>query len=247
MTGVAARERRDAQRQVVARRHQRAAVGREGDAVDVLLMALDHLRRAAAERPHPRGAIPRCRGEQLAVRRHGERHDRTLVTFEHRRRLRLAGLPDRDARILAAGRHASVGQERDRVHRAVVEAQHLLGGVALQRPADRRGVEAAGNRLRAVGRDRERPHRPAVPAQLGVGSARRKQQSACKNSNDRHEARRFRLPSPREAVGRGRGWGATLCNSSTPHPDALRASTLPTASRGEGKLWRDLRSHFTQR
>ena len=42
----------------------------------------------------------------------------------------------------------------------------------------------------------------------------------------------LRLPSPREAVGRGRGWGVSAHIGETPHPGSLRSPTLPTASRG---------------
>ena len=85
---------------------------------------------------------------------------------------RLALRPDRDMRVGAGGGDAAVLEPGDRVHRAVVEAHHLLGDVARQRPADRRGVEAAGDGVAAVGRDRQRPHRPAMAAQLRLRRAR---------------------------------------------------------------------------
>jgi hypothetical protein len=100
------------------------------------------------------------------------------VPREHQRGLRLARLPDRDARVFAAGHDPAVRKKGDRVDRALMEAQHLLGRVPLQRPADHRGVEAAGERLRPVRRNRERADRPAMAAQLRLrplGCHRRKQ------------------------------------------------------------------------
>ena len=168
----AAGERPDAQGRVIAGGHHRAAVGRERDAVDVLGMAFEHARRAARQRPQPGAVVPGRRSQRRAIRRHRQRHHRRRMAFEHHARRRLAGLPDGDARILAAGGDAAVAEEDGRIHRAVVKPQHLLRAVALQRPADRRRVEAARDRRPAIGCDRERAHRPAVPAQLRGGVRR---------------------------------------------------------------------------
>ena len=188
----AAGQRPDAQRRVVAGGDDRLAVGREGDAVDVILMALEHARLAAGERPQPRGVIPRRRRERRAVRRNRERHHRRLVAFKHGVGLRLAGrqIAMRVSSPLGGG--AAVGQQRHRVHRAVVEAQHLGGGVLLQRPADGGRVEAAGQRRLAVGRDRERPHRPAMAAQLRMrrdGGSRQARAATTNNANANHRSR----------------------------------------------------------
>ena len=161
-------ERPDAQRHVVARGDQRAAVGREGDAVDVLLMAFEHARRAAGERPQPHGVVPRGRGERRAVGRHRERRRPAPCGLRARvAGCRLARLPDRDARILAAGDDAAVRAGSATAFTAPSwKRSTCSAALRVQRPADRRGVEAAGDRGRAVGRDRERAHRPAMAAQL---------------------------------------------------------------------------------
>jgi hypothetical protein len=95
------------------------------------------------------------------------------MAFENLGRLRFARLPERDLCVFARRHETAVGQDRDRVHRAFVKAHHLLGGVFRKRPADRRGVEAAGKRLLAVGGNRERAHRAAMAAQLCVSNAGR--------------------------------------------------------------------------
>src|ERR1043166_5540632 len=93
------------------------------------------------------------------------------MTLEHPFRALLARAPDGDAAILARARHAAVLEESDRVDRALVEAQHLERRVALERPADGGGIEAAGHGRLAVRRDRARAPRPAVTAQLRVGGS----------------------------------------------------------------------------
>ena len=60
----------------------------------------------------------------------------------------------------------AVRQHCDRVAGVGVEVQHLFGGVACQRPADRGRVEASGDRALSSGRNRQRPNRPAMAAQL---------------------------------------------------------------------------------
>ncbi len=131
---------------IVAGRDEAAAVGREGDAVDVLLMAFEHARRPAGKRPHARGVIPdwRTRASPRRAKRQARRPapcgPRSTMS-----RLGLARSPDRNAGVLAAGGDAPILQEDDRIHRAFVEAQHLLGRAGPQRPADGGGVEAAGD------------------------------------------------------------------------------------------------------
>jgi len=88
------------------------------------------------------------------------------VAGQHGRGLRLARFRDRDARVLTRGDDATILEDCHGVDRAVVKAQHLLGGVAFQRPANGGRVEAAGHGSGAVRRNRERPHRPAMAAQL---------------------------------------------------------------------------------
>ena len=72
----------------------------------------------------------------------------------------LPSAPDRDAAVGAAGHGAAVGEQRDRVHGVVVEAQHLS---ALLRVSDQRIAEesklpesaslpSAETRARAPGR-----------------------------------------------------------------------------------------------
>ena len=168
MVGGRAVERPDAQGQIVGHAHHRLAVGRERHAVDVLRMPFEHARAPAAERPEPHRVVPRGGGKRGAVRRNAKRDDRRRVPFEHRIGLLFPGAPQRDAPIRAARHCAPVAQQRDRVHGVVVEAQHLLGGIARQRPTNRRAIEAAGDRFHAVGRHRDRAHRPAMAAQLRV-------------------------------------------------------------------------------
>jgi hypothetical protein len=121
--------------------------------------------------------VPGCRRQQGAVARHGERRHRGPVPFEHCQRRLLAGNPDCNARIIAAGDGAAVPEQGDRVDGTVMEAQHRLCGIAIERPADHRGIEAPRNRGLAVGGYREGADRPAVPAQLRARHASRKQQA----------------------------------------------------------------------
>jgi hypothetical protein len=88
------------------------------------------------------------------------------VTLQHDAGLLLARFPDRDARVGAGGNDAAVAQQRDGIHRAIMEAQDLFGRVGLERPADGRCIETAGDRLRTVGGNRQGPHRPAMAAHL---------------------------------------------------------------------------------
>ena len=87
--------------------------------------------RARAARRHPAARAGRCgptTPRRWSCRRAtpAETDDRRGVAFEHALRRRRSGLPDGDAAVLAAGDDAAVGDERDRVHGAFVEAQHLL-------------------------------------------------------------------------------------------------------------------------
>ena len=50
--------------------------------------------------------------------------------------LLLCGRPDCDMRVGAGSNDASVFEIGDGIHRAVVETQHLLGGIAAERPPD---------------------------------------------------------------------------------------------------------------
>jgi hypothetical protein len=55
-----------------------------------------------------------------------------------------------------------------------MEAHDLYGGIALERPANGGGIEAAGDRLAAVRRNGKGTHRSAVAAQLGMCCAKHK-------------------------------------------------------------------------
>src|SRR5215467_1987281 len=93
-------------------------------------------------------------------------------------RVLFSGPPNSDACISAASRNATVRRHRDSIDRAVVEAQHLLGCIRLQRPADRGAIKAARDGRLSVRRDGERPDRTTMATQLCVsrGEAKRKQQ-----------------------------------------------------------------------
>src|SRR6516165_10699158 len=86
--------------------------------------------------------------------------------------------PNGDARIGAASSNATVRRHRDGVDRAIMEAEHLLGCISLQRPADRGTIKAARHGGLSVWRDAKRPDRPPVGTQLCVsrGEAKRPQQ-----------------------------------------------------------------------
>jgi hypothetical protein len=95
------------------------------------------------------------------------------MAVQHRIGLGLAGSPDRDAPVGARGRRASIPQQHHRVDGVGMETEHLFGGVARQRPADRGRIKTAGQRGLPVRRNRQRPHRPAMAAQLRRGRAHR--------------------------------------------------------------------------
>jgi len=180
-------QRPEAHGRVVSCADERFAVGRKGDRVDVLLIALEHGRCAAGERPQANRAIPGCGSERGTVGRYGERGDRSAVAFEDHVGPRTAVPPDRDARIGAARDRAAVPQDRDRVHRIVVQSHHLFGDSAIERPADRGRVKASGKCGRTVLRYRQRTHRPAMPDQLRAGrrgvDGGSEQKHRCENTN----------------------------------------------------------------
>ncbi len=165
--GRAARERPDAQRRVVARAHDRLAVGRERDAVHILLVAFEHARRrrpraATAARCDP--TTPRRASRHPAKPRAPRPAPCGLRST--RGRLRLAGLPDRDARVLAADAARPSRSSATALTAPSWKRSTSARRPCAQRPADRGGVEAAGDRGLAVRRDRERAHRAAMSAQL---------------------------------------------------------------------------------
>jgi hypothetical protein len=98
--------------------------------------------------------------------------------------------PDGYTGVFAGGYGAAALEDRDRIHRALMQAQHLLGGVAPKRPADRRGVKAARERPSAIGRDGERAYGTAMPAQLRFGrlkAERRPDQHGATDQRDQNE------------------------------------------------------------
>ena len=95
-----------------------------------------------------------------------------------------------DAGVLAGGCGAAIPEERDRVHGAVVQAQDLLGGIAAQRPANCRAIEAAGKEGGAVARNRQRTHGTIVTTQLRAsppGTEREPNQQGRTNQDDAGE------------------------------------------------------------
>src|SRR5262249_20672082 len=69
-------------RPVAAARGQPRAVGVEGDGVDLIGVAAQHLARAAADLPQADGVVPTARGEAAAVGTEGGLEDGVLVTAE---------------------------------------------------------------------------------------------------------------------------------------------------------------------
>jgi len=65
------------------------------------------------------------------------------MSFEQAIRRFDAGTEQRNSSIFAGGRKAPIGKNCDRINGAVVEAKHLGGRIARERPADRRLIEAA--------------------------------------------------------------------------------------------------------
>jgi hypothetical protein len=81
-------------------------------------------------------------------------------------RHRVPRRPDRDPRICAGGHRTPIAKHGDRVYRAVVQPQDLLGDIAAQWPADRRCVKTPGQRDRAVAGNGKSADRAAMSAQL---------------------------------------------------------------------------------
>src|SRR5215472_6526667 len=107
---------------------------------------------------------------------------------------RLACGPDRDMCIAARSDDTAVFEPGHRIHRAVMKAHHLLGDVARQRPANRRGVEAARDHVLAVGGNCQRAYRSAVATQLranavAAGSQAGKQRRGAQCAKDQGAAR----------------------------------------------------------
>ena len=126
IVGRAARERPDAQRRVVARGDDRLAVGRERDAVHVVACGL----RARAARRRRAATAARCdpMTPTRASRRPAKPRAPPPAPCGLRARATGFGSPGFQIamrRVLAAGDGAAVAQQRDRIHRAVMEAQHL--------------------------------------------------------------------------------------------------------------------------
>jgi hypothetical protein len=71
--------------------------------------------------------------------------------------------------VFTGGYGATVCENRDRIYCALMQAQHLFGGIAPEQPPDRRCIEATRERRGAVGRDRQPAYRTAMPAQLRLG------------------------------------------------------------------------------
>ena len=175
----AAAERPDAQRQVIARADQRLAVRREGDAVDVLLMAFEHTRLAAArQRPQPDGAIPGRRRQRRAVGRHREADDRRRCDL--RAPAPASAAPGCQIAILPSSPPVTMRPSGASATAFTALSWKRSTCSAALRVSDQRiaeRVEAAGDRVRAVGRDRERAHRAAVAAQLRVRRTREQQRN----------------------------------------------------------------------
>ena len=157
-------------------------------------MTTQHARLAGSQRPDPHRAIPGRGGKLAAIGRERKAGDRRFVTLKNAGRPVSAGRPDRNAAIFAGARKTAVAQENHRVHGAFVKTQHLLGRVGDQRPANDRGVEAAGRCTFAVGRNRKRAYRPAVTAQL----RQRRAGPQCDQQHERHQ----QLPHVASPLGR---------------------------------------------
>src|SRR5262249_23850312 len=184
----------DADRSMVSRANDGSAVRRKRHAVDVLAIALEDPRWSAGERPQSNGAIPRGGCQHLAIGRSRERGNRSGVAVEDPIGRLLACRPDCDMRIAACRHNAAVLEPGDRIHRPVMEAHHLLGNVARQRPANRRSIKAAGDHVQTIGRNCQRSYRSGVAAQLSVnrfeaGGAGRGDQYARKQGAARSEPR----------------------------------------------------------
>ena len=117
-------------RRVIAGGDQRAAVGRKRHAVDVLRVALEDARRAARERPQPRGAVPRRRGER--ARRRARPPARQPAPCGLRAPFDGCCSPGCQIAMRASSPLVAMRpslSRADRIDRAIMKAQHLLGRV----------------------------------------------------------------------------------------------------------------------
>ncbi len=169
-------DRPDTQSRIVAGTQHIFSVRRKCNTVDILRIAIQHPWRAPGHRPQAHAVIPRCGGEQRSVRRNRQTRNGSGVSVEHLVGPLLTGRPDRNMRICPSSDDTSILQKCDCVHRTIVKAQYLLGGIARERPADRRCIKAARNCTRTIRRDCQRAHWSAVTAQLRVRRAHREQQ-----------------------------------------------------------------------
>jgi len=81
-------------------------------------MTLEHLGRAACERPQTNRTIPGCRGECGAIRRYRKRNNRPLMPFKNTVGVLFPRRPESDAGVLAGGCGPPVGEHRDGIYRA---------------------------------------------------------------------------------------------------------------------------------
>jgi hypothetical protein len=91
---------------------------------------------------------------------------------EHMTRFGRTLRPDGDASVLPRGHETPTIERQRRIHGAVMDPEHGHGFAALERPQDRRTVEASGNRDPAIGSDREGADRAAMSAQCLLGEGR---------------------------------------------------------------------------
>ncbi len=89
-------------RLVGARREQHGAVGRDGDAVDAVLMAFQRRDlRPAFDRPQLYRLVVSGRDEHLAVRQEGDGHHIRAVAVEHLQLGAVGEIPQPDAAVPA--------------------------------------------------------------------------------------------------------------------------------------------------
>ena len=182
ITGARAGERPDADGGVVAGAHHRVAVRREGDAVDVLLVAFEHARRSPPSSGQSRTVW--SQDAEASVAPSGETASATTgavcpsSTASGVRSPALQSAMRPSSPPVTARPSASIATALTAPSWKRSTCSAAVGG---QRPADRRGIEAAGDAPGAVARNADRPHRPAMPAQLGVragGAQHRRQQGS---------------------------------------------------------------------
>ena len=88
------------------------------------------------------------------------------MALQHLFRLRAPEAPEGDPPVLGGRGETTVRQRGDRIHGAVVEAQHAERGTGLEGPHDGGLVEAARDCEATVGGHGERPDRTTVAAHL---------------------------------------------------------------------------------